>query len=87
MSIEIYGKSTCPWCDRAREVCEQYSLEYQYKSLDDRFDGEINKAEFRQRLPEAKTLPQIFWHGNHIGGYNDLISEIENTRSFGQDKF
>lgn len=86
MAIEIYGKSTCVWCDRARQVCEQNSLDYQYKELDDRFDGEKWTTEFRTRLPQAKTVPQIFWHGKYVGGYNDLIREIENTRNFGQEK-
>ena len=84
--IEIYGTSTCNWCDRAKEVCLQYDLEYEYKSLDDRFEGDKFMAEFKERVPSAKTVPQIFWNGKHIGGYNDLIAEIENTRNFGQEK-
>ena len=84
--IEIYGTSSCVWCDRARELCEQYSMEYKYKSLDDRFDGAQYMTEFQTKLPGIKTVPQIFWNGNHIGGFNDLASEIENTRNFGQEK-
>jgi glutaredoxin 3 len=84
--IEIYGTATCPWCDRAIEVCEQNQLTYEYKQLDDRFDGGNYQKEFKERLPNAKTVPQIFWHGKHIGGYNDFLSEIENTRNFGQEK-
>lgn len=84
--IEIYGTSTCNWCDRARETCEQYSLRYTYKLLDDRFEGEANLKEFREKVPDAKTVPQIFWHGRYIGGYNDLIREIENTSTYGDGK-
>jgi glutaredoxin len=32
---------------------------------------------------EAKTVPQIFWYGKYIGGYNELALEIENTRNYG----
>jgi glutaredoxin len=38
-------------------------------------------------LPNHKTIPQIWWHGIHIGGYDNFAREVENTRSFGQDKF
>ena len=31
--IEIYGKPQCPFCDRAKALCEQKGLEYTYKSL------------------------------------------------------
>jgi glutaredoxin len=40
------------------------------------------------KLPDVRTIPQIWWHGNHIGGYEDLVSEIENTiGGFGDQKF
>lgn len=85
--IEIYGTSTCNWCDRARELCEQYSLPYTYKSLDDRFDGTQHITEFKERVPAGtKTVPQIFWNDRYLGGFNELASEIENTRNFGQEK-
>jgi glutaredoxin len=32
---------------------------------------------------QAKTVPQIFWYGKHIGGYNEFAAEVENTRSYG----
>jgi hypothetical protein len=37
--------------------------------------------------PDAETVPQIWWHDNYIGGYNEFATEIENTRNFGQDSF
>lgn len=86
MSVEIYGTSTCNWCDRAQELCVQYDIKYVYKSLDDRFEGENNLREFKERLPNAKQVPQIFWNDKYIGGFNELVSEIENTRNFGQEK-
>jgi len=37
-------------------------------------------------LPGARTVPQIFWHQKHIGGYQEFAAEIENTRNFGQER-
>lgn len=81
--ITIFGKDDCVWCDRAQEVCRQYNLDFTYKSLDDRFDGQTHTDELKAVYPEAKTVPVIFWANNYIGGYNELVTEIENTRSFG----
>lgn len=87
MSVEIYGTDKCSWCDRAREVCEQYNLEYAYKSLDDRWEGEQFKVELKERKPDVKTVPQIWWNNNYIGGFEDLVREIENVREYGQGAF
>lgn len=84
--IEIYGRFDCVWCDRAQELCRQYSLDFQYKAIDDPWDGEKNTQELKERVPNAKTVPQIFWHKKHIGGFQQLAQEIENTRNFGDGK-
>lgn len=88
--IIIYGKSSCNWCDRAQQICEQYCLPYVYKSVDDRFDGDKNLSELKERVMSENltisTVPQIWWHSKYLGGYEQLASEIENTRNFGQDK-
>ena len=36
--IEIYAKPQCPFCDRAKALCEQIGEEYTYKSLGTDFD-------------------------------------------------
>jgi len=84
--IEIFGKSDCVYCDRAQELCRQHGLTFTYKSLDDRWDGGANITELKQRKPDVKTVPQIWWHDKYVGGFNDLVEEIENTRNFGQEK-
>lgn len=80
--ILIYGKSDCIWCDRAKDLCTEYNLEYEYKSI----QVEEYLTELRDLVPTVKTVPQIFWYGRHIGGYNDLVTEIENTRNYGDGK-
>jgi len=34
MMIEIYGKTFCPYCDKAKALCEREGFEYSYKELD-----------------------------------------------------
>jgi glutaredoxin len=54
--ILIYTGPGCAECDQAKSLLRQ--------------PGVID--EFRERLPRAKALPQIFVEGEHIGGLEDL---------------
>ena len=80
--IEIYGNEGCGYCVKAKDICESNQLKYTYKSIQDP-DVFI---ELQEKVPNVRTVPQVFWHGKLIGGYNELASEIENTRNFGQEK-
>jgi glutaredoxin len=77
--IVIYATSSCGWCKKAKSLCEQYKLPREYIVI----DSEETKAEFKQKFPDAKTVPQITWHEKAIGGYEDLLREIEDTRTYG----
>lgn len=81
--IVIYGHERCIWCKKAKKLAEQYELPFEYRDTDK--DENINQLKID--LPEARSVPQIWWNGKHIGGYEDFATEIENTRNFGQDRF
>ena len=72
--IEIYGKPQCPFCDRAKALCEQNGYEYTYKQLDEDFTRE----ELFEKFPGARTFPQIRVDGENIGGYTEFKELIEN---------
>lgn len=81
--VVIYGRLSCVYCAKAKMLADQNKIRYEYKSVD---QPEI-MAQLRELVPDFKTVPQVFWHGNHIGGYEEFASEIEDTRSFGQEAF
>ena len=66
--IEIYGKTQCPYCDMAKQLCEQNQLAYEYKQLGVDFERE----ELFEQFPGARTFPQIKVDGENIGGYQEL---------------
>tara|TARA_B100001250_G_scaffold397189_2_gene404045 strand:- start:23 stop:259 length:237 start_codon:yes stop_codon:yes gene_type:complete len=66
--IEIWGKPMCPYCDRAKSLCEQNGYEYTYKQLDEDFTRE----ELLELFPTARTFPQIKVDGESIGGFDQL---------------
>lgn len=81
--ITIYGNERCGWCRKAKNLAEQYELKYEWIDTDE--DGVMEGL--RVRIPDVKTIPQIWWHDRHIGGYTELLSEIQNTiGNYGQGR-
>ena len=74
--IEIYGKTQCPFCDKAKQLCERENYAYEYKMLDEDFTRE----ELFEQFPGARTFPQIRVDGNAIGGYTELQAWHENRQ-------
>jgi len=87
----IYGKEMCEWCDKAKELCRQYGIVFEYRPIDDRFVGEANfnilKEQVKADNLNVKTVPAIWHHNKYIGGYTELNIYIENTREYGQGDF
>ena len=70
MKIEIYSKHRCTFCTRAKQLCELRGLEYDYKLL----DADFTMEELLEKVPAAKTFPQIFIDGESIGGFQEFSS-------------
>ena len=73
--IVIYGKPNCPWCDMAKELSENNSYTYTYVNIAEDEDA-------RQALKKEgfKTVPQIYFKGKHIGGYDKYELWMENNK-------
>ena len=68
--VEIYSKSTCPYCIRAKRLLSDRQVAFIEHSVD---WGGDKKAEMIQRAGGRTTVPQIFIDGRHIGGCDDLF--------------
>ena len=73
--ILIYGKPMCPFCDRAKSLCEQRGFAYEYKSL----GTDYTKEELLETFPGARTVPQIVVNGNKVGGFDGFTKYLEET--------
>ena len=69
--VEIYGTANCPWCVKAKQLCEQNGYAFQYYDLT--ADPSL-RGEFVTRTNGAKTVPQIFVGIRRIGGHDDLVA-------------
>jgi glutaredoxin 3 len=69
--VEIYTKTFCGFCWRAKHLLDSKGIEYREISVD--FGGEP-KQEMIRRSDSKTTVPQIFIDGRHIGGCNELVA-------------
>lgn len=68
----VYGKTNCPFCEKAKSLLEKLNVQFDYLIL----DKDYTREELLELAPDAKTVPQIWQdiEGNlfHIGGYTEL---------------
>ena len=76
-NIEIFTGPGCSYCEWAKVALQERGLAYVERDVSD----EQVMAEFRERLPRVKAIPQIFIGGRHVGGYQDLMLWIESRSS------
>lgn len=70
-SVEIYTKTSCGYCSRARRLLEAKRVEFIEHVID---GGGPMRLEMIQRAGGRATVPQIFVGGRHIGGCDDLYA-------------
>jgi len=73
MSIRVYTKSNCPNCTTAKLILKMNGYEFDEVSLDDK----ENWIEFSLTYPEVKQMPQIFIHGQRVGGLAGLQQALK----------
>ena len=69
--VEIYVKTTCPYCWRAKHLLDSKGVDYKEIVID--FGGPDRQAMI-QRANGRTTVPQIFIDGRHVGGCDDLMA-------------
>lgn len=67
----IFGKKTCPFCAKAKDLLSKNKIIFEYVDLD-----EIGKTAADVTGREVFTVPQIYVEGQYIGGYDDLEAHL-----------
>jgi len=75
MTILIYSKNNCQFCNKAKHLIKTLGLEYEERSLEKDFDSDPSKMMEDIGKP-VRTMPQIKINGELIGGYNQLIEHF-----------
>lgn len=73
--VEIYTKTNCPYCDKAKDLFDSKGIEYDVYNVtgdDELFEEMVERADGR------KTAPEVFIDDELIGGWDDT-SALEET--------
>jgi glutaredoxin 3 len=69
--VEIYTKTFCSYCWRAKMLLESKGVTFNEISVD--FGGEL-RQQMIQRAKGRTTVPQIFIGETHVGGCDELVA-------------
>ena len=67
--IRLYTTQFCGFCRAAKRLLIGKGLDFE--EIDVTIDSD-KRAEMIERAMGLRTVPQIFIHGRHVGGYEEL---------------
>ena len=75
MTITVYSKNNCIYCNKAKTLLKNLGLEYEEKSLEKDFGSDPSKL-IEDIGNNVRQMPQIKIDGELIGGYNQLVEHF-----------
>ncbi len=68
MSVRVYSKAYCPYCDYAKQLLNDLAVPFE----EIRVDQDPEALQYMMEASGRRTVPQIFIHGEPIGGFDDM---------------
>lgn len=88
MFVVIFGRDSCPYCVRAKQIAETLTEKiegFEYNYVDIIKEG-ISQADLEKTVGKpVKTVPQIFIDEKHIGGCDDFEAYAKEHLGLYQD--
>ncbi|MDE2270528.1 MAG: glutaredoxin 3 [Xanthomonadaceae bacterium] len=75
--IEIYSTAVCPYCIAAKNLLKARGLDWRELRID---TDPAARATMLERAPGARTVPQVFINGVHVGGFDQLAAADRSGR-------
>ena len=73
ISAEVWSQTNCPACTEAKRLLEQRAIKYNECMI--AVNG-YTKKDLIAKVPNARSVPQIFLNGEYIGGLQELKREL-----------
>ena len=75
----VYGRDDCPYCEAAKEEFSMRGIEFEFVDL-----KEIGKTAAEVTGRNVKMIPQIYYNGEYVGGYEELMSLLDTNVTFSE---
>lgn len=73
LQAEVWSQTNCPACTEAKRLLDSKSIRYNECMIG--ING-YTKKDLIDRVPNARSVPQIFINGKYIGGLRELKEEL-----------
>ena len=71
MEVEIYSKTNCIFCDKAKMRLSKENPKIHM------LDEDYTREDFEKKFPDARTFPQITMDGEYIGGFGETERHLK----------
>lgn len=68
MKAVIWSKDQCMYCDMAKSLLRLRAITFEERNI----GKDYTKEQLLEAAPSARSVPQIFVDGKHVGGYTEL---------------
>lgn len=75
ISVIVWTKENCPSCVKAKTLLDNRKISYELRQVGE----DWTREQLLESIPTARSVPQIVINGNNIGGYEQLMSYLEDT--------
>lgn len=72
-SAEVWSQTNCPACQEAKRLLTAYAIEYTECMVG---GGTYTKKDLIEKVPNARSVPQIFLGGEYVGGLTELKKRL-----------
>lgn len=73
MEVIVWSKDGCGYCDMAKKLLAQKGVTFEERNIT---GGVWTKDDLINAVPTARTVPQIFFGNECIGGYTELKARL-----------
>ena len=73
MHVEIYTRTGCGFCDKAKDLLSKNNVPF----LEHKLDVDFTRENLVEKFSTAKSYPVIVVDGFYIGGYAELAAVME----------
>lgn len=76
----VWTQNNCQYCNMAKGLLSNkgYAIEERRIGMD---EGNWTKDALYRAVPDARSVPQIFIDGKHIGGFKELKEFLSNDNN------
>lgn len=74
MKYIVWSKDGCTHCVQAKALLETNNIEFEERNIT---GGSWTREQLFEAVPTAKTMPQIFFGEEYVGGINELKAKLK----------